>query len=143
MKHPFRHYVPLIALLALALFPVGWLTELSPAIHRIGSFLFPDEAAHAIGHSLLFASIGAALLLLFPALRRRPGRYFAIILAVALGQEAFQLLYKGRGVVVNDLTDIGTDLVAAGVVIALWYIGSRGRGPALGDERAQHAGRRG
>lgn len=121
MKHHIRHYAPLAALLALALFPVGWLAQLSSLANRLGGVLFPNEAAHAVGHSLLFMAIGLALLVAFPPLRRRPLSYLGIILAVAIGQESFQLLYKGRGVVLNDLTDIGTDLVAAGLVIALWY----------------------
>jgi hypothetical protein len=127
MKHTLKPYAPLIALLALALFPVGWLTRLSSVADRIGGALFPNEAAHAVGHTLLFAAIGLALLSTFPALRRRPARYFGLILAIALGQEAFQLLYKQRPVVLNDVTDIAIDLVAAGLVMLLWYNWARGQ----------------
>jgi hypothetical protein len=149
MKHTLRQYAPLAALIILALFPVGWLTHLSDVADSIAGLLFPNEAAHAVGHSLLFGAIGAALLAAFPPLRRRPALYFGLILAVALGQEAFQLLYKQRPVVLNDVTDIGTDLVAAGVVMALWYNWSRARHsgrPAAPAERGandQTAGRRG
>lgn len=125
MKATLKHYAPLIVLVAIALFPFGWLTHLSPVADRLGDVFFPNEAAHAVGHALIFAAIGAALLLAFPLLRRRPALYFAVVLAVALGQEAFQLLYKRRPVVVNDITDIGTDLVAATLVLALWYLWSR------------------
>lgn len=121
MKQSWNTYASLAALVALALFPFGWLAEISSVAHLVGDTLFPNEVAHAVGHSLMFGALGAALLTFFPALRRRPALYLAIILSVALGQEGFQLLYKGRGVVLNDLTDIGTDLVAAGVVMALWY----------------------
>jgi uncharacterized membrane-anchored protein len=127
MKATLKPYVPLIALVAIALFPFGWLTHLSPIADRLGDFFFPNEAAHAVGHALIFAAIGAALLVAFPGLRSRPVLYFAVVLAVALGQEAFQLLYKRRPVVLNDLTDIGTDLVAAALVMAMWYRWSRER----------------
>lgn len=122
MRYSIRHAAPLAALLALTLFPLGWLAEISPPFERLAGALFASEAAHAVGHSLLFAAVGAALLAAFPGLRRRPIVYLALILALAIGQEAFQLLYKQRGVALNDLTDIGTDLVAAGLVMALWYI---------------------
>ena len=120
MKQPWQRYAPLTLLLALILFPFGWLTVLSPQADAIGNIFFPDETAHAIGHSLIFSALGVALLVGFPALRRRPVRYLALVLAVAVGQELFQLAYKGRGVVLNDLTDIATDMVAAGLVLALW-----------------------
>lgn len=130
MKQSCKIYALLAVVVSLALFPFGWLTGLSPLAQAVGAALFSTEAAHAVGHSLIFMAIGVMLLLAFPSLRRRPGRYVALILAVALGQEGFQLLYKGRGVALNDLTDVGIDLVAAGLVLALWY--SR-----LNDERGQ------
>ena len=114
-----NHVGPLLALVVFTLFPYGWLAELWPWADQIATFLFATEAAHAVGHALIFACVGAAMLAVFPALRRQPWRYLALILVVAVAQEGFQLLYKGRGVVLNDLTDIGTDLVAAGVVFAL------------------------
>jgi hypothetical protein len=125
MKHSTRTPIaPLAGLLALALFPFGWLAEVWPLFDSFTELLFASEAAHAVGHSLIFALIGLALLLSFPALRRRPWLYLLVILAVGLGQEGFQLLYKARPVVLNDVTDLATDLVAAGVVWALWYIGT-------------------
>jgi hypothetical protein len=144
MKQSIR--VPLIALaalLAVALFPFGWLTEVWPAFDQLMGFLFASEAAHAVGHSVIFALVGSALLVAFPALRRRPGLYLLVILAIGIGQEAFQLLYKGRPVALNDVTDLGTDLVAAGVVWALWYIGLREKAPQIGGHHAQTPGRRG
>ena len=114
-----NRFAPLIALVVLALIPYGWLAELWPWFAQIATFLFATEAAHAVGHALIFACVGTAMLAVFPALRRQPWRYLALILVVATTQESLQLLYKGRGVVRNDLTDIGTDLVAAGVMFAL------------------------
>lgn len=134
MKAPRNQLIALLALLAIALFPFGWLTELSSAADLIGDTLFPNEAAHAVGHALIFGAIGAALLIAFPPLRRRPWLYLGLILIVAVGQEGIQLIYKERGVVVNDLTDIGTDLVAAALVWALWY--------SKGQHDAQRANRK-
>lgn len=128
MKISLRHLAPLTVLLAFALFPLGWLTEFSALAHHVGGVLFPNELAHAIGHTLLFMTIAAALLRYFPALLGHPALFFTLVLAVAIGQEGFQLLYKQRGVVLNDLTDIGIDLMAAGMVFALWY--SRARASA-------------
>lgn len=148
MRHSTRAYAALAALLALALFPFGWLTKLSELAHAVARTLFPNEAAHAVGHTLLYMALGAALLAALPALRRRPGRYLGLVLLVAVAQEGLQLLYKGRPVVLNDITDIGVDLVAAGLVLALWYIWTRGAGRAAGGRRrgghhAQASGRRG
>ncbi len=148
MRNNIRAYALLTALLAFALFPFGWLTKYSDFADRLIDTLFPNEAAHAVGHSLLFLAIGAALLAVFPALRRRPGRYFGLVLLVAVAQEGLQLLYKRRPVVINDITDIGVDLVAAGVMFALWYMWMRAAGRAAAEQRqdgrhAQATGRRG
>lgn len=117
---------PLLALLALALVPYGWLTELSPPFRAVMYWVFATEAAHAVGHTLIFLAVGAALLAVFPGLLRRPGRYLSIVLLVAVAQEGLQLLYKGRGVIRNDLTDIAIDMVAAGLVLALARAAARG-----------------
>ena len=114
-----NRFGPLLALVVFTHIPYGWLAELWPWADQIATFLFATETAHAVGHALIFACVGAAMLAVFSALRRQPWRYLALILVVAVAQEGFQLMYKARGVVLNDLTDIGTDLVAAGVVFAL------------------------
>lgn len=110
---------PLLALVVFALVPYGWIAEANPWLQPIIYGLFATEAAHAVGHALIFAAVGVALLAVFPSLLARPWAYLALILGVALGQEGLQLLYKGRGVILNDITDIGIDLTAAGVVFAL------------------------
>lgn len=142
-QHLTRPLSLLIVLLAIALFPFGWLAEVWPLFDRFTGFLFASEAAHAVGHSLIFALIGTALLVAFPALRGRFGLYMLIIGLVGIGQESFQLLYKNRPVVLNDVTDLGTDLVAAGVVWGLWYIGTQQQAHARGRHHAQNPGRRG
>jgi hypothetical protein len=110
---------PLVALLVFALIPYGWIAEANPWMQPFLYTLFATEAAHAVGHSLIFAAVGWALLACFPGLLARPWRYLLLILIVALAQEGLQLAYKGRGIIVNDLTDIGIDLVAAAAVFAL------------------------
>lgn len=109
----------LLALLVFALIPYGWLAEQNPWMQPLLYSLFATEAAHAVGHSLIFAAVGWALLACFPGLRAHPWRYLGLILLVALAQEALQLGYKGRGIIMNDFTDVGIDLVAAGTVWAL------------------------
>jgi hypothetical protein len=116
---------PLLALLVVALVPYGWVARFVPMFGVFVDGAFSSDAAHAIGHSLIFAVIGAALLRVFPGLLRRPWLYHGLILLVGIGQEGFQLLYKGRGVVRNDLTDLGIDLVAAATVFALARLWSR------------------
>ena len=66
---------PLIVLLALALFPFGWLGEVWPAFGAVLGRVFATDLAHAIGHSLIFCILGGVLLLIFPALLTRPWRY--------------------------------------------------------------------
>jgi hypothetical protein len=109
----------LLILIGLAVVPYAWLGQQWPWLGRLLVSLFASEAAHALGHAAIFTALGVAMLGSLPGLRARAWPYVALILAVALAQEGFQLLVKGRGVILNDLTDIGTDLVAAGVVFAL------------------------
>jgi len=136
-----HRFGPLLALVVFALIPYGWLAELWPWAEQIGTFLFATETAHAVGHALIFACVGAAMLAVFPTLRRQPWRYLALIFVVAIAQEGFQLPYKGRGVVLNDFTDIGTDLVAAGVVFALaWASVAQRKGAAGGTADPPAAG---
>jgi hypothetical protein len=116
---------PLVALLIIILLPYGWIAEHLAWLDAVVELLFATEAAHAAGHTLIFAAVGAALLGIFPALLARPWLYFGLILVVALAQEGLQLLTKGRGIVLNDVTDIGTDLVAAGVSFALARLAAR------------------
>jgi hypothetical protein len=135
MKPSKTQLLLIIILLALALFPFGWLATFSPLAALFNATFFPHEFARNLGHALLFASLGSILLLSFPALLQRPRRYFALILVIAIGQESFQLLYKQRSVAWNDLSDILIDLTAAGLVFALWY----SRANRRAEPRLQHA----
>lgn len=119
---------PLLVLVVLTLVPYGWIAEHSPLVRRLVYGLFSSEAAHWVAHALTFAAIGAAMLVRFPRLLGRPWVYLGLILLIALGQEGLQLIYKGRGVIANDIFDIGLDLAAAFGTFALGrYAVARGR----------------
>lgn len=104
-------------LLLLTLFPVGWLTTLSPTFDTVMGWLFGTVEAHAIAHATIFLSLGLALLAIVPALRRHPWRYVALMLVFGVAQEALQLLYKQRPIEFDEFRDLGTD--AVGFVVAL------------------------
>lgn len=137
MKTNLRRFAPLAILIAIALFPFGWLPSISPLAAQVSWTFFPHELARGIGHSLLFAGLAVVLLRIFPALLDHPARFFGLVLTVAIGQESLQLLYKQRGVALNDLTDIMIDLTAAGLVFALWYSKSR-RTTSVQDTSRSH-----
>jgi hypothetical protein len=102
---------PLLALVAIALFPFGWLAELWPAFDTFAGALFPTVVAHAIGHSIIFFLVGVALLMAFPQLRNRPWLYIGLLVMLALGQETFQLAYKQRPIEFDEFRDFVTDLI--------------------------------
>jgi hypothetical protein len=132
---------PLLALLALVLFPFGWLGQEWPAFGQVIDLIFATAREHAVGHAALFAILGAALLLVFPALRRRPALYLAVIMIAALGQEAFQLAYKQRPLVYDDARDLVTDLIGALLALALVTLVARWR-EAAGNREGREGARR-
>jgi hypothetical protein len=105
--------VALAALIAAFLVPYGWVAQQSPVLDLLFNQVFHSLAAHVVGHALIFAIIGLAALRAAPGLRDRPAAYAALILCAALGQEGFQLLYKGQLYVGDTLRDILIDLIAA------------------------------
>jgi hypothetical protein len=106
--------------LALILFPLGWLGEIWRPFGSVVDALFPTAWEHAIGHASLFCMLGLVALIVVPALRRHPWRYLSLLLLAGLGQEAFQLLYKGRLLLFDDVRDLATDL--AGLLLALGFL---------------------
>ena len=122
---------PLLVLLALILFPFGWLGQQSPAFGRGLDHVFSTDRRHAIGHAALFCLMGLATLIVLPSLHARPLRYLGMLVLVGIGQEFFQLLYKRRLLLFDDGRDLLTDLagmIAAFVVVWIWR-----RSKALGD----------
>jgi hypothetical protein len=112
--------IVLAAALALVLFPFGWLAEIWRPFGRVVDDLFPTAWEHAIGHTSLFCLLGLLALLIIPALRRRPWRYLGLLILAGVGQEAFQLLYKGRLLLFDDMRDLATDL--AGLLLAFGLV---------------------
>jgi hypothetical protein len=110
---------PLLALLALALFPFGWIGEIWPAFDTLLGDMFRTVLAHAIGHALIFTVVGLALLLTFPGLQARPLRFLALIVLAGIAQETFQLLYKQRPLEPDELRDLATDMVGGFLALAI------------------------
>jgi hypothetical protein len=123
--------IPLMLLLALILFPFGWLGEQWPAFGHGLDHVFSSDERHALGHAALFCLLGLAVLVLLPRLRARPWRYLGTLLLVGIGQELFQMLYKRRLLLFDDGRDLLTDL--AGIVVAFvmvqcwWRLSSKTR----------------
>jgi hypothetical protein len=120
-----RRLWPLLALLALALFPFGWLGEVWPIFGQLLGVGFSTVLAHAIAHSGIFFLIGVALLVIFPKLRQRPWRFLAIILAAGIIQEGIQLAYKQRPIEFDELRDLVTDLIGAIAALTLVRVAAR------------------
>ena len=121
--------------LALVLFPFGWLGEVWRPFGQVIDSLFSTAWAHAIGHSALFCLLGLLVLAIFPALRRWPWRYLGLLLLAGVGQEAFQLLYKGRLLLFDDLRDLATDLFGLLLAFAIVWALVRLHGGAPGGRR--------
>ena len=122
---------PLPALGALVLFPFGWLGEQWPPFGHLLDWLFATNRAHAVGHAILFFLLGLALLSVFPRWQARLGLYMAVMLAAGIGQESFQLLYKGRPLAFDDFRDLVVDLTAALVAFVIVRLGRQ-----IGQRRA-------
>ena len=118
-------YLPLLALLALTLFPFGWLGMLWPAFGRAIDAVFSTDMWHAVGHASLFFVLGLVALGLLPRLRARPWRYFGVMLLVGVGQEFFQMLYKGRLLLFDNSRDLLTDMAGALVAFAIVWMWGR------------------
>jgi hypothetical protein len=106
--------------IALALFPMGWLAQQWPFFERVTDFIFGTEAMHVVGHLVLFAGMGTAVLTIFPRLQTYPRFYFALMFSFGFVQETLQLIsFKHHFFGGNELLDLAVDLLAASVV---WQI---------------------
>ncbi|MCU0493307.1 MAG: hypothetical protein MUD01_17110 [Chloroflexaceae bacterium] len=116
-----RRLAPLALVALLGLFPYGWLGEVFAPFGALAGLLFPTEAMHGVGHVLIFFSMGAALLGLFPALRRHRWFYGIIMLLLGCTQEFFQLSYSR--ITWNDVQDLGFDMLGAALafVVVRWW----------------------
>jgi hypothetical protein len=112
---------PLLVLLALTLFPFGWLGQLWPAFGRELDQVFSTDGRHAVGHALLFCLLGLAALAVLPQLRASPARYLGILMLAGIGQEFFQMLYKRQLLLFDDGRDLLTDLAGISVAfVVIW-----------------------
>lgn len=111
----------LLTLMAAILFPYGWLAATWPTFDWLTGLIFGSEAAHIAGHVGLFMLLGTAVLTIFTRLRMQPMVYFGLITCLGVMQELLQLTtFKHRPVGASDLFDLAVDLLAAGVVFAMW-----------------------
>ena len=115
----------LLALLGAILFPFEWLGERYPAFGRALGGVFADDARHAAGHLTLFVLLGLLALRLAPALLRRPWRYFGLLALAGVGQEAFQLLFKRRVLLLDDGRDLLVDLLGLALALAAGWVWQR------------------
>jgi hypothetical protein len=128
-RSPIARLAPPLIVLALILFPLGWLGEVWRPLGAVIDWLFPNAWAHAIGHASLFGLLGLLALAAIPALRRRPWAYLGLLLLAGVGQEAFQALYKSQLLVFDDARDLATDLIGLVLAFAVmwgrrWLLGS-------------------
>ena len=121
-------YAPLLSLLALTLFPFGWLGTRLPAFGRAIDDVFPTDMWHAVGHASLFLLLGLVALALLPLLRALPLTYLGLMLLVGVGQEFFQMLYKGRLLLFDNSRDLLTDMAGALVAFLVVWGWERLRG---------------
>ncbi len=106
-----------LGVIALAVFPFGWLSTVWPAFGVGFEAAFSSEWGHRLGHTTVFLTVGGALLWAAPPLRARPLAYAGLIRAVGLLQRAIQLVYTGRAPGGAELFDLATDLCAG---MAVW-----------------------
>ncbi|MFL5805619.1 MAG: hypothetical protein ACJ8CR_28260 [Roseiflexaceae bacterium] len=125
---------PPLSVLALVLFPIGWLAEVWRPFGAVADWLFPNAWAHAVGHMSLFGLLGLLVLVAIPVLRRLPGVYIGLLLLAGVGQESFQMLYKGRLLLFDDTRDLATDLAGGLVALALVLAWERLRRERKGAE---------
>jgi hypothetical protein len=115
-----------VLLVGLALFPYGWLAERWWLFGWVTDLIFATELAHIIGHLILYAAVGTAVLHTFPRLQRYPRFYFTLIFLLGLAQEILQLVsFKQRPFAANELLDISVDLL--GAFIAFYWMTSSWR----------------
>lgn len=112
---------PLLAALAVTLFPFDWLEEVWPAYGRVFDVVFATALSHEIGHTTIFLLAGLFVLLSIPLLQRRPLLYVGLMLAVAVGQEALQALSKWELPTIWDGRDLFFDLTGSVLAFLLLW----------------------
>lgn len=108
-----RRLWPVLIALIFVLFPFDWLGNIWPFYGQIFDEVFVTALAHHIGHSTLFFLASFPILLAFPGLRQRPLRYLALMLLLAVGEEALQSLFKLYLPNIGDMRDLLFDLLGS------------------------------
>lgn len=103
------YFWPLLVALAVTLFPFDWLGEVWPAYGQVFDVVFATALSHQIGHATMFFLAGLFVMLSVPLLQRRTALYLGVMLAVAVGQEALQALFKWQLPTIWDGRDLFFD----------------------------------
>ena len=121
----------LIAWIVGILFPFGWLARFSDSYRRVFDAVFGPPWMHVLMHAAIYAVLAYLLAGLVAArclasIRVRClGLLFAVILGVAIGQEGFQLWFKGRLLGASEWFDVAVDVAGALLGVAVFAF-SRG-----------------
>jgi len=110
------------------LFPMAWFTRFSATYDRLFNYVFGPPWTHVVMHTFLFAVLSY---LLVPVIACRPaahsrgflvGVVLALVMGVAILQESIQLLYMAQMPGVDEMLDLGVDLLGGGlgVIVAQW-----------------------
>ncbi len=117
----FARFSPLLLVLLAVLFPFQWLAEQWSGFGSVLSALVPGERAHTVAHAGLFFTLGLVAVNTFPHLGRRPLLFCALVVAAAVSQETFQLLYKDALLSFDTVRDMAADFAGGAAALgALW-----------------------
>jgi hypothetical protein len=120
---------PMLALLVILWFPFDWLATVWPAFGVPFRQVFRNAHDHFIGHSVFFFLVGFFVLLMIPALRRRPQWYFPGLVVAALIQETIQALFRGQTPTFTDFNAFKGDALGGASAFVLWlFVGLLQRG---------------
>lgn len=121
-----KRLIMLLWLLGILL-PMAWFTRFSAMYSRLFQSVFSPLWMHVLTHAFLFAVL-AYLLASFvtPRMSLVTRKHvtlviLALVLVVALTQEGLQLLYKSRPPGLDELFDLGVDLVGASVGMLVFW----------------------
>ena len=106
--------VLLVVWIIIMVIPAAWLFSADPDVNRLFNDVFYPERMHILAHLVGFAVLAGLLQLMLTG--KAPGwTALLLILVVAAGQEAFQLIYKGRLPGSPELFDLAIDLIGSAI----------------------------
>lgn len=116
-----RAGIPILALLAILWFPFDWLSTVWPAFGVSFRQVFRNAHDHLLGHAIFFFLVGALILALVPALRRKPQWYFPGLVLAALVQETIQAFFRGQVPTFTDYNAFKGDALGGTSAFVLWF----------------------